>query len=440
MSSLALSDPEQFLRGLFARALKAVDPQQPIIRALPLLPAIPYKGRIIVVGAGKAAAKMAAIVEAHWPEEKVPHLEGLVITRYGYSVDRQEAGRIEVVEAAHPIPDQAGIDATQRLMRLVESARPDDLLLCLISGGGSALLVAPVEGLSFQEKQRINADLLKSGASIHEMNCLRKHLSRIKGGQLAALAGSCKLVTLAISDVAGDDPAVIASGPTVPDSSTAQEALEIARRYQITLPGPVVSALAKGELETPKPDHPAFAQSEFHMIITARTMLEEVANYARTAGITPWIISDRLEGEARNLAKSQADLVRQVKMQGNPVSVPCLLLSGGEGTVTVTGNGCGGPNAEFNLSLALELKALELDEMAGVYAISCDTDGIDGQAAVAGSVIGPDTLLKARKQGLDARRMRDNNDAHTFFAALDDQVIPGPTLTNVNDFRAILVL
>ena len=435
MSSLDLSDPEQFLRGLFARALKAVDPQQPIIRALPPLRDMSDKQRIIVVGAGKAAAKMAAIVEAHWPEEKVPHLEGLVITRYGYSVDRHKAGRIEIVEAAHPIPDQAGIDATQRLMRLVESTRPDDLLLCLISGGGSALLVAPVAGLSFQEKQRINAELLKSGASIHEMNCLRKHLSRIKGGQLATLAGSRKLITLAISDVAGDNPAVIASGPTVPDSSTAQEALEIARRYQITLPESVVSALAKGGLETPKPDHPAFAQSEFHMIITARTMLEEVANYARTAGITPWIISDRLEGEARNLAKSQADLVRRVKMQGSPVSVPCLLLSGGEGTVTVTGNGCGGPNAEFNLSLALEF-----NEMAGVYAISCDTDGIDGQAAVAGSVIGPDTLLKARTKGLDARRMRDNNDAHTFFAALGDQVIPGPTLTNVNDFRAILVL
>ena len=435
MNRLAFSDPEQFLRDLFIKALKAVDPHQPIIRALPLLPATPYKGRIVVVGAGKAAAKMAVIVEAEWSEEKVPHLEGLVITRYGYSVDRNEAGRIEVVEAAHPIPDQAGIDATQRLMRLVESTKPDDLLLCLISGGGSALLVAPVTGLSFQEKQRINAELLKSGASIQEMNCLRKHLSQIKGGQLAALARSRKLVTLAISDVAGDDPAVIASGPTVPDPSTAQEALEIARRYQITLPDSVISRLSKGELETPKPDHPAFAASEFHMIITARTMLEEVAKYARDAGITPWIISDRLEGEVRNLAKSQADLVRQVKMQGQPISPPCLLLSGGEGTVTVTGNGCGGPNAEFNLSLALEL-----DEMAGVYALSCDTDGIDGQAAVAGAVIGPDTLLKARNKGLDARRMRDNNDAHTFFAALDDQVISGPTLTNVNDFRAILVL
>ncbi len=418
-----MTEPQALLRAMFDAALAAADPLQMVAPNLPEPPA----GRTIVLGAGKAAARMAQAVEAAWSGP----LEGLVITRYGHAVPCQH---IEVVEASHPVPDEAGETATLRILELAASATKNDLVIFLISGGGSALLTAPMPGLTLADKQAVNAQMLASGANISEMNCLRKHLSRVKGGRLALAAGEARQVTLMISDVPGDDPATIASGPTVPDPTTAAEALEIVRRYRIDLPESIIKLLEQGSDETPKPDHPAFKNTEIRMIATPQMALEAAAEAARQHVVTPLILSDRIEGEAREVAKVMAGMARQVGTHGQPAPPPCVLLSGGETTVTVRNKGRGGRNVEFLLALAVELHGAP-----GVHALAADTDGVDGKEEIAGALIGPDTLERALGMGLSPRAMLDGNDAHSFFEALEDQVITGPTLTNVNDFRAILI-
>ena len=420
----ALGDPKAFLVELFAAAVKAADPAHCLPPHLPS----PPKGRTIVVGAGKAAASMAKAVEDHWQGP----LEGLVVTRYDHGV---ACSRVEVVEAAHPVPDQRGQAAAARILQSVKGLREDDLVLCLISGGGSALLALPGKAesgapVTLEHKQAINRALLRSGANISEMNTVRKHLSAIKGGRLAAAAYPARLVTLAISDVPGDDPAVIASGPTVPDPTTVEDAIQILRRYDISLPDPVKAFLRSRTAETPKPGDPLFTRSEFEMIATPAAALEAVAAQCRAAGLETLILGDAIEGEARVVAKEQAALVAKSQQSGRPT----VLLSGGETTVTVKGKGRGGRNAEFLLALTLAL-----DGRAGVYGIACDTDGIDGSEDNAGAYFGPESLGRARSKGLDAAAYLDNNDGYSFFAALDDLVVTGPTRTNVNDFRAILI-
>jgi hydroxypyruvate reductase len=406
------------LRRMFAAAVASAAPD---VCVPPHLPA-PPKGRTVVVGAGKAAAAMARAVEAHWPADKP--LCGLVVTRYGYGVGPLR--RIEVVEAAHPVPDAAGRDAAARILAAVRGLTADDLVLCLISGGGSALLALPLPGLSLAQKQDINRALLRSGAAIGDMNCVRKHLSGIKGGRLALAAAPARVVTLVISDVPGDDVSVIASGPTVADATTQAQARGILRRYGI--PAPAV--LDDPAFETPKTLPPG----EVRLIATPQAALEAAAALARAGGVAPLILGNALEGEARELGRVMAGIARQVATHGQPLPAPCVLLSGGETTVTVRGTGCGGRNVEFLLALALALNG-----QPGVFALAADTDGVDGGAEVAGALITPDTLARAAAQGLTPRAALDNNDAHSFFAALGGQLIPGPTRTNVNDFRAILV-
>jgi hydroxypyruvate reductase len=390
----------------------------------------PPRGRTIVVGAGKAAGAMARAVEAHWPAD-LP-LSGLVVTRYGHGVGR--LARIEVVEAAHPVPDAAGQAAAQRILRLVQGLGPEDLVLCLISGGGSSLLSLPAQGITLAEKQDINRALLRSGASIHEMNCVRKHFSAIKGGRLAAAAAPAQLVTLVISDVPGDDPSVIASGPTVPDASALGEAKMILARYKIALPPHVRALLDNPAAETPKPGTAAFAHTRTHVIATPQASLEAAAAVARAAGVTPVILGDALEGEAAEVGRVMAGIARQVALHQQPAPPPCVLISGGETTVTVRGKGRGGRNVEFLLSLAIALGG-----QPGISAIAADTDGVDGAEDVAGAIVTPDTLARAAALGVNPRAELDDNNGHGFFAALGDQVITGPTLTNVNDFRAILI-
>lgn len=418
-----MPDPTSQLRAMFDAALAAADPLEVVAQHLPP----PPRGRTFVLGAGKAAAKMAQAVEAAWEGP----LTGLVITRYGHAVPCQH---VEVVEASHPVPDEAGVTATLRMLELAKAAGSDDLVIFLISGGGSALLCAPMEGLSLAEKQAVNTQLLASGANISQMNCVRKHLSRVKGGRLALAASPARQVTLMISDVPGDDPATIASGPTVPDPTTANQALEIVTRFGIELPDKSSKMLTDGEGETPKPDHPTFDQSEIRMIATPQMALEAAADVARQWGVTPIILSDRIEGEAREVAKVLAAMAFQVKAHGQPAAAPCVLLSGGETTVTVRNKGRGGRNVEFLLSLAVELQGA-----AGIHALAADTDGVDGREEIAGAMIGPETLTTAAEMGLSPRAMLDGNDAHSFFEALGAQVITGPTMTNVNDFRAILI-
>jgi hydroxypyruvate reductase len=393
----------------------------------PFLPH-PPKGQTIVVGAGKAAATMARAVEEHWRGE----LSGLVVTRYGHHAPTKH---IQVVEAAHPVPDVAGREAAERILKMVQGLSADDLVLCLISGGGSALLTLPAPGLTLQDKQAINRLLLKSGANIAEMNCVRKHLSAIKGGRLATASHPAKVVTLTISDVPGDDPAVIASGPTVPDRTTFADALAILEKYRIAEPVSVVEHLRAAREETPKPGDLRFAGTQAHMIAAPQQSLEAAAEVARQAGITPLILGDSLEGESREVALVHAGIARQVVRHGQPVAQPCALLSGGETTVTVRGKGRGGRNAEFLLALAVAL-----DGEPGIYAMAGDTDGVDGTEDNAGAVVTPDTLQRAASLGLDAKAHLADNDGYTFFSGLGDLVKTGPTLTNVNDFRAILIL
>jgi hydroxypyruvate reductase len=414
------------LRQMFDAAVAAADPARCLAPHLPP----PPKGRTLVIGAGKASAAMARALERAWAGP----LEGLVITRYGYEVPCE---RIEIVQAAHPVPDQAGLDATQRLLAFVQGLTADDLVIALISGGGSSLLVGPAPGLTLADKQAVNKALLASGASIGEMNCVRRHLSAVKGGRLAAACHPAKVVTLLISDVPGDQPADIASGPTVADASTRADALAVVERYRIEVPPTVRAWLDRPESETLKPGDPRLAHGEVRMITAPQMALEAAARVARDAGITPHILGDAIEGEARDVGKVMAGLARQVATRGQPFRPPCVLLSGGETTVTLRASGPrgrGGRNVEFLLSLAVAL-----DGLPGVHAMAGDTDGVDGAEEIAGACMGPDTLQRAWAQGINPRAALDANDGHGFFQALGDSVVTGPTLTNVNDFRAIVI-
>jgi glycerate 2-kinase len=409
----------------------------------------PPRGRTVVLGAGKAGGAMAQAVETLWPADAP--LEGLVVTRYGHVPPRSRGvqHRIEIVEAGHPVPDAAGLRAAQRILAMARGLTPDDLVLCLISGGGSALLTLPPEGLSLQDKQRINRELLDSGANIAEMNCVRKHLSRIKGGRLAAACAPAQVVTLAISDVPGDDLSIIASGPTVADATTCADAVAILQRYGIAVPGAVMSLLEQGALEAPKPGDALFAGHRRHLIATPRQSLEAAAQAARAAGLEAHILSDEMEGESREVGKVHAALARAVARESQPFRRPCVILSGGETTVTIAkqaqaraggGNeearpGRGGRAGEFCLGLAQALQG-----QPGVWALAADTDGIDGIEDNAGAFVAPDTLARAAALGMKVGRYLDRNDAYGFFEPLDDLLITGPTHTNVNDFRAILVL
>lgn len=415
--------PRTLLRQMFDAAIASALPDKSLPPYLPPAP----KGRTIVVGAGKAAASMAKAVEDHWPGA----IEGLVVTRYGHHV---ATNRIEVVEAAHPVPDMAGREAAERILAKVRGLTPDDLVLCLISGGGSSLLALPAAGLTLHDKQAVNRALLKSGANITEMNCVRKHLSAIKGGRLAAAAAPARVVTLTISDVPGDDPAVIASGPTVADSTTYADALAVLSKYGITEPASVLAHLKAGHDETPKPGDPRLAHCETHMIATPQMALEAAAKVARDAGYAPLILGDAIEGESRDVAMVHAGIARQVLRHGQPIKAPCVILSGGETTVTIRGKGRGGRNVEFLLALAVALGGTEK-----VYALAGDTDGIDGAEETAGAIVTPDTIARAAARGVDAKAALADNDGHGFFEALGDGVVTGPTLTNVNDFRAILI-
>jgi hydroxypyruvate reductase len=431
------TQPRQFLEHLYQTAVTRA---LPLHSTAPFLPT-PPKGRTIVIGAGKAGGAMAQAVEALWPVDAP--LEGLVVTRYHHTPPRPAnlPPRIEVVEAAHPVPDQAGLDAAQRILSMVQGLTQDDLVLCLISGGGSALLTLPAEGLTLEEKQRINKDLLVSGAHIGEMNCVRKHLSRIKGGRLAAACAPARVVTLTISDVPGDDPSVIASGPTVPDATSCADALAILKRYRIDVPPHIQAALQAAALETPKPGDAAFAGHEVHMIATPQQSLEAAAQAARAAGLNAYILSDEMEGESRETGKVQAALARAVAKRGEPFAKPCVILSGGETTVTARPlpagetRGTGGRAGEFCLGLAAALQG-----QSGVWALAADTDGIDGMENNAGAWVEPGTLARAQALGMKVDLYIDRNDAYGFFKALDDLVVTGPTFTNVNDFRALLVL
>ena len=413
----------EFMRRLFDAAIAAADP---LLCVAPHLPPRP-KGRTIVVGAGKASAAMAQAVERAWDGK----LEGLVVTRDGYGA---KCERIEIVEASHPVPDARGRDAAARILQKVQGLTKDDLVLCLVSGGASALLALPAEGIALEDKQAVNRALLRCGATISEMNCLRKHLSAIKGGRLARAAQPAQLVTLLVSDVPGDSPAVIGSGPTVPDPTSYDDARAIVAKYGIDVPASVRKRLDADADETPKPGDPAFARAETIIVARPQASLEAAAKIARAAGVHPVILGDSLEGEAREVAIVHAGIARQVLNHDQPAAKPALLLSGGETTVTIRGKGRGGRNAEFLLALAVALQGA-----AGVHAIAGDTDGIDGSEDNAGAIIGPDTLERAARQGIDAKARLADNDAYGFFDALGDLVTTGPTLTNVNDFRAILV-
>jgi len=434
-------DPYQNPRGFLEHLYRAaVQRALPLHHTAALLPA-PPKGRTVVLGAGKAAGAMAHAVEALWPARAA--LEGLVVTRYGHTPPRPAglAARIEIVEAAHPVPDAAGEAAAQRLLALAHSLGPDDLALCLISGGGSALLTLPVAGLTLADKQRINSALLASGADIAEMNTVRKHLSRIKGGRLALACAPARVHTLCISDVPGDDPSVIASGPTVPDASTCADALAILARYRIALPAAVEAALQAGALETPKPGDARFSGHRVQLLATPQQALQAAAAAARAAGVQAHILSDAIEGESREVGKVHAALARAVAQRGAPFAAPCVLLSGGETTVTLrpvpsgAPPGRGGRAGEFCLGLAQALQG-----QPGVYALAADTDGIDGVEDNAGAFVMPDTLARAAALGHKASAHLDRNDAYGFFAPLSDLLFTGPTHTNVNDFRAVLVL
>ena len=416
MTSQPFDAPEALLRQMFAAAIAAADPSRRVPAFLPAKP----PGRTVVIGAGKASAAMALAVEQHWDGP----LEGLVVTRYGHGAPCR---RIEIVEASHPVPDAAGQQAAARIAERVKGLSPDDLVLCLISGGGSALLAAPAPGLTLADKQDINRQLLASGAPIGAMNCVRKHLSAVKGGRLAAAAHPAQVVSLIISDVPGDDPSVVASGPTVADPSTREEALSHIRRYGLKLSPAVEAWLASPESETPKPGDPRLARTVNQMIATPAQSLAAAAAIARAGGYAIVDLGDRVEGESREVAREHAALA----LKTAPGTV---ILSGGETTVTLKGKGRGGRNAEYALGLALAL-----DGAPGVCAIAGDTDGIDGSEDNAGAIVTPDTLARARAAGVDPAQALARNDAWSVFDATDQLVITGPTLTNVNDFRAIVV-
>jgi glycerate 2-kinase len=420
--------PGELLRALFDAALAAAEPSQALVGHVPE----PVPGRTVVTGAGKAAAAMARAFEALWPGP----LEGLVLTRYGHAVP---CDRIEVLEASHPVPDDAGLRAATRMLALAESLGPDDQLVFLASGGGSALLTLPAPGVSLSDKQQVTRALLRSGATIGEINSVRKHLSAIKGGWLAAAAAPARVVTLAISDVPGDDPAVIASGPTMPDPTTFLDARAVLAKYRITEPAAVIRHLAATAQETPKPGDPVFVDASFELIASPQASLAAAAAAALRHGVTPIVLSDRIEGEAREVGRVHAAIALQLRggefrIGAEPVRLPAVLLSGGETTVMIGGAGRGGRNVEFLLGLAVAL-----DGANGIWALACDTDGIDGTEENAGAILYPDSVARAAARGLSVKAALADNDGYGFFAALDDLVMTGPTLTNVNDFRAILV-
>lgn len=414
--------PEELLKAMFKAG---VDAALPSLCVPPHLPARP-KGRTVIIGAGKASGAMAKALEEVWDGP----LDGIVVTRYGYRLPTE---RLEVVEAAHPVPDAAGREAAQRIFKAVQGLTEDDLVLALISGGGSALLAAPAEGISLEDKQAVNKALLASGATISEMNTVRKHLSAIKGGRLARAAYPAKVVALMISDVPGDDASIIASGPTVPDPSTNADAIAIVEKYGIDLP-PAVRNVLETIDETPKPGDKCFERVENIMIATPQASLEAAAAVAREAGVTPVILGDSIEGESRDVGLVHAGIARQVAMRGQPVEPPCVLISGGETTITLKGDGKGGPNTEFLLSLAIAL-----DGLPNVYALAGDTDGVDGSEDNAGALIYPDTLKRAEAAGISAKAMLANNDPYTFFKGIGDLLETGPTMTNVNDLRLIFI-
>ena len=418
--------PQLLLRQMFDAAIASA---QPLRCVPPHLPA-PPRGRLFVIGAGKATAAMAQAVERHWPGP-VSDLSGLVVTRHGYRVP---CDRIEIVEASHPVPDAAGLEAARRMLALVQTLSADDLVLCLISGGGSALLPLPLDGVTLEAKQDLNRALLACGASISEINCVRRHLSAIKGGRLAAACHPARVLTLAISDVPGDRPGDIASGPTVADASTCDDALAVVRRHGIVLPPALREILESGRGESVKPGDPRLAGAQFRLVATPQMALETAARVAREAGYAAHILGDSIEGEARDVGTVLAGIARQVAERRQPFAPPCVLLSGGETTVTVRGNGQGGRNVECLLSTAIAL-----DGHPRIHALAGDTDGVDGSVDVAGAMIGPDTLARAASLGMKPRDALADNDGHGFFGALGLSVITGPTLTNVNDFRAVLV-
>ncbi|MFL5282040.1 MAG: glycerate kinase [Rhodopila sp.] len=413
------------LRTLFDAAVTAADPRAVLARHLPPKPA---SGRCIVVGGGKSAAVMAAALEDAWPDVA---LEGTVVTRYGHAVPTR---RIEVIEASHPVPDANSKRGARRLLERVQGLTADDLVIALMSGGASALLAAPVPGLTLGDKQAVNRALLACGANITEMNTVRKHLSAIKGGRLAAAAAPARVVTLAISDVPGDDPAVIGSGPTVPDATTFAQARDLIARYGITLSSRVAERLARDDDETPKPG--SLPHAEFRMIATPMMALYAMATKARELGLAPLILGDALEGEANQMGTVMAGIAQSVRAHGHPLRPPAVLLSGGETTVTMSANatGKGGRNTTFLLGLAIALGGAP-----GVWATAGDTDGIDGMDEIAGALLTPDTLTRARAIGVDARAALAAHDSHSFFGAIGDLIVTGPTLTNVNDIRAIII-
>ncbi len=423
----------ELLRALFDAALAAADPMRVVA---PHLPA-PVPGRTVVVGAGKASAAMARAFEKAWTGP----LEGLVVTRHGHGVGCE---RIEIVEASHPVPDRAGEEAARRILDLARGLGPSDQLICLISGGGSALLALPAPGLTLADKQAVTRALLRCGATIGEINTVRKHLSAIKGGRLAAAAAPARVLTLAISDVPGDDPAVIASGPTVPDPTTFADARAVLAKYGIEEPAAVMAHLATAADETPKPDDPVFTNTRFQLIASPQQALAAAADAALARNVTPIVLSDSIEGEARDVAAVHAAMALQLRagrfrVGSDIVSLPTVLLSGGETTVTVRGNGRGGRNAEFLLGFAAALTS-DPEAGAGIAALACDTDGIDGTEDNAGAIVYPNTISRAAAQGIAIKEALAENDGYGVFAALGDLLVTGPTLTNVNDFRAILVL
>lgn len=418
-------DAARIMREMFEAAIASAQPSRCVPPHLPRPEEV--KGRLVVIGAGKASAAMARAVEDHYTGA----LSGLVVTRYGYAVPCEH---IEIVEAAHPVPDDAGLRAAERMLELARGLTRDDVVLCLISGGGSSLLPLPLPGLTLADKQAVNRALLASGASISEMNTVRRHLSAIKGGRLAAACHPARVITLVLSDVPGDAPMDIASGPTVGDATTCADALEIVQRYGIELPARVRAVLDSGAGESVKPDDPRLAGSQTRMIAAPQQALEVAAGVARQHGYAPHILSDAIEGEARDVGKVLAALALQVAERGQPFAAPCAILSGGETTVTLRGKGRGGRNVECLLSLAIAVRG-----HPRIHALMGDTDGVDGMEEIAGAHAGPTTLARAFAQGINPRRSLDNNDGHGFFEALGDSVITGPTLTNVNDFRVILI-
>jgi glycerate 2-kinase len=413
----------KFLRSMFDAAVAAAMPEQCVPQNLPAKP----KGRTIVVGTGKASAAMAQVFEKAWNGP----VEGLIVTRYGHAVPCKQ---IEIVEAAHPVPDDAGTNGARRMLAMVKGLSKDDLVIALISGGGSALLSLPAEGISVEEKRAVNRALLKSGAPISEMNCVRKHLSAIKGGRLAAAAYPARVVSLVISDVPGDNLAAVGSGPTVADPTTFAQARGVIAKYRIDAPSSVMRHLESAIEETPKPGDYRLANVETKLIASPQKSLEAAAAIARKNGITPIILGDSIEGEAREVGFVMAGIALQARRFGQPLPAPCVFISGGETTVTVRGSGAGGRNVEFLLALALKLDGAEK-----ITALAADTDGVDGAREVAGAFITPDTLSRARAMAIDPWASLANNDGHGFFEKLGDQIITGPTLTNVNDFRAVYV-